>query len=47
VNITLSTHDCEGLSQKDVDLATVIDKYAKSEKLVSSSHDGSSGNIIN
>ncbi|CAB3407155.1 unnamed protein product [Caenorhabditis bovis] len=29
VNITLSTHDCGGLSKNDVDLATFIDATAK------------------
>ena len=28
VNITLSTHDCGGLSSKDVTLATFIDSVA-------------------
>ena len=31
VNITLSTHDCGGLSAKDVTLATFIDSVAGSQ----------------
>ena len=27
VDITLSTHDCDGLSSRDVDLARFIDKF--------------------
>ena len=30
VDITLSTHDCKGLSQRDLDLATFIDNTFKS-----------------
>ena len=30
VNITLNSHDVNGLSQRDVKLATFIDKVAKS-----------------
>ena len=29
VEITLSTHDCQGLSQRDITLATFIDSVAK------------------
>ena len=29
VSITLSTHDCEGLSNRDITLATFIDSVAK------------------
>ncbi|XP_003386390.1 PREDICTED: pterin-4-alpha-carbinolamine dehydratase-like [Amphimedon queenslandica] len=29
VNITLSTHDCQGLSQRDINLAKFIDSIAK------------------
>ncbi|XP_067204847.1 probable pterin-4-alpha-carbinolamine dehydratase [Linepithema humile] len=32
VNITLSSHDVNGLSQRDVKLATFIDKVATAEK---------------
>ncbi|VVE63177.1 4a-hydroxytetrahydrobiopterin dehydratase [Pandoraea captiosa] len=28
VDITLSTHDADGLTQRDIDLATAIDQYA-------------------
>jgi len=28
VDITLSTHDCQGLSKRDLDLASFIDKVA-------------------
>ena len=31
VNVTLSTHDCGGLSAKDVTLATFIDSVAGSQ----------------
>ncbi len=31
VEITLSTHDCGGLSQNDVDLATIIEETANSK----------------
>ncbi|MES1914070.1 MAG: putative pterin-4-alpha-carbinolamine dehydratase [Cercozoa sp. M6MM] len=30
IKVTLSTHDCGGLSQNDVELATFMDKAAKS-----------------
>ncbi|MBV9419131.1 MAG: 4a-hydroxytetrahydrobiopterin dehydratase, partial [Alphaproteobacteria bacterium] len=29
VEVTLSTHDAGGLTQKDIDLATAMDGYAK------------------
>ena len=29
VDVTLSTHDCQGLSQRDITLATFINKMAK------------------
>lgn len=29
VDVTLSTHDCQGLSQRDITLATFIDGAAK------------------
>merc|ERR1711916_350557 len=32
VDITLSTHDCQGLSQNDIDLATKIDQFAAEAK---------------
>ena len=28
VDVTLTTHDADGLSQKDIDLATAMDTYA-------------------
>ena len=31
VDVTLSTHDCGGLSQKDLDLAGKIDRAAAAE----------------
>ena len=34
VNITLSTHDCNGLSKRDVDLAKKIDDVAESAGLI-------------
>jgi len=32
VDITLSTHDCQGVSQKDVSLAQAIDDYYSNRK---------------
>ncbi|KAI8972457.1 transcriptional coactivator/pterin dehydratase [Pilobolus umbonatus] len=32
VSITLSTHDCQGLSQRDITLATFCDKVYQSKK---------------
>ncbi|KAL9642747.1 hypothetical protein ABK040_009824 [Willaertia magna] len=32
VNVTLSTHDCGGLSKRDVELAKTMDAFAKSTK---------------
>ncbi len=29
VDVTLATHDAGGLTQRDIDLATLMDKYAK------------------
>ncbi|HEY4943364.1 MAG TPA: 4a-hydroxytetrahydrobiopterin dehydratase [Rhizomicrobium sp.] len=29
VNVTLSTHDAGGVTQKDIDMATAMDAYAK------------------
>jgi len=28
VEITLTTHDCNGISQKDIDMAKAMDDYA-------------------
>jgi len=32
VEVTLSTHDCGGVSQNDIDMASAMDKYAASLK---------------
>ena len=32
VTITLSTHDCQGLSERDLELATFIDSTARTTK---------------
>lgn len=36
VNITLSTHDCNGISKRDIDLAKKIDEVAESAGLICS-----------